>query len=678
MKFKLPETLPADAAGLAKLRADAYEEITEIKASVEAGKDLDGDELARLRELVAAVEALDTAKAEAVEADEARRAEVSALLTKAAAPEDEEVEEDTEAEDAEAEDVADVVAEAESAVRDAVETVTASTTGKRPVKVKKTTFSSIAPSTTPDVPATRGVQNPGWVMARGVPEYQEGAVGFEQIARAIDSVKQGSRTAARPNRQPRGSFAAQTFATLSRELPLVDDSHDLVKEIERATDQTLLPGGSLVAAGGWCAPSETLYTFCDVPDATDLISLPEITIRRGGVRWPVEPDMTAIFAAFQFYFTETQLEAVDGEGNPTAIKECVEIPCPDEFEELRLNAVGYCVEAGILQHQGWPELTEWFMRTLAAEHLRAISRRTILDMVTGSGAVKIIPASSQLAAGSAFLNALALMAVNLRLQKGLARNATVEFVAPNWMPEAIRADLANQEGTDVKNVTDAQISGWLSARNLSPQWVADWQTRDAGLPGNLLTLEYPDTVDVIMYPAGTWFRAMSNVIELGVLYPRELLQINRYTRFFTEDAIAVGKRCNQSILVRVPVCASGAIGARQTINCNTAATAVNEVQSIAATGTVSGGTFTATFDGQTTAAIAWNASAATIKTALDALSNLAPADTVLAGGALPGSPVTITFVGAYGATDVPLIVIDDALITGGGSLDATVTTQGHS
>jgi hypothetical protein len=116
-------------------------------------------------------------------------------------------------------------------------------------------------------------------------------------------------------------------------------------------------------------------------------------------------------------------------------------------------------------------------------------------------------------------------------------------------------------------VSDAEINSWLSARNIALQFVGDWQTRDAGLPGNLSTLAWPGTVDIVLYPAGTWFRAMSNVIELGVMYPKEQLQVNRYTRFFTEDAIAVGKRCNKSVVVTIPLCVSGGIGARYAIDC---------------------------------------------------------------------------------------------------------------
>ena len=35
--------------------------------------------------------------------------------------------------------------------------------------------------------------------------------------------------------------------------------------------------GNLSAAGGWCAPSELNYGF---------LTLPEIQVKRGGVKWP--------------------------------------------------------------------------------------------------------------------------------------------------------------------------------------------------------------------------------------------------------------------------------------------------------------------------------------------------------------------------------------------------------
>lgn len=91
----------------------------------------------------------------------------------------------------------------------------------------------------------------------------------------------------------------------------------------------------------------------------------------------------------------------------------------------------------------------------------------------------------------------------------------------------------------------------------------------------------------------------------------------------------------------------------------------SEVQTITITGTPTGGDFTLTFDGQTTAAIAFDAAAAAVQSALEALSNIAPGDVVCTGGPLPGAAVTVTFGGTLAGTDVPQMTANDAGLTGG-------------
>lgn len=100
----------------------------------------------------------------------------------------------------------------------------------------------------------------------------------------------------------------------------------------------------------------------------------------------------------------------------------------------------------------------------------------------------------------------------------------------------------------------------------------------------------------------------------------------------------------------------------------------SEVQTITITGTPTGGNFTLTFSGQTTASIAYNAAAAAVQSALEALSNIAPGDVVCAGGPLPGTPVTVTFAGVYAGTDVALMTDNDAGLTGGTTPAVVVTT----
>ena len=87
----------------------------------------------------------------------------------------------------------------------------------------------------------------------------------------------------------------------------------------------------------------------------------------------------------------------------------------------------------------------------------------------------------------------------------------------------------------------------------------------------------------------------------------------------------------------------------------------NESQTVTVDAT--GGTFTLTFDGETTGAIAENAAAATVQTALLALSNLNAGDVSVTGSA--GGPFTVTFSGQYADTNVPALTADPASLTGG-------------
>lgn len=102
----------------------------------------------------------------------------------------------------------------------------------------------------------------------------------------------------------------------------------------------------------------------------------------------------------------------------------------------------------------------------------------------------------------------------------------------------------------------------------------------------------------------------------------------------------------------------------------------NEVQTITAVPTVSGGTYTITFYGETTTALAYNANNAAILAALEALANIGTGGVSVGGGALPGTPVTITFLKQWAGQNVPILTINSASLTGGGSYGVAETTPG--
>jgi hypothetical protein len=102
----------------------------------------------------------------------------------------------------------------------------------------------------------------------------------------------------------------------------------------------------------------------------------------------------------------------------------------------------------------------------------------------------------------------------------------------------------------------------------------------------------------------------------------------------------------------------------------------NEVKLLTMTGSPAGGTFTLTFDGETTGTIVYNAAASVVQAALEGLSNINIGDVTVTGT----GPWTVTFGGRYAGVNVPVFTANSGSLTGGTSptLTPTTTTEGGS
>lgn len=98
----------------------------------------------------------------------------------------------------------------------------------------------------------------------------------------------------------------------------------------------------------------------------------------------------------------------------------------------------------------------------------------------------------------------------------------------------------------------------------------------------------------------------------------------------------------------------------------------DEVQAVAVAD-ASGGTFTLAFGDDETDPIAHDAMAEDVQAALEALESIGAGNVECTGGPLGADPVTVTFVGDLGSTDVDALVADDTLLDGVGAA-VTVTT----
>lgn len=111
-------------------------------------------------------------------------------------------------------------------------------------------------------------------------------------------------------------------------------------------------------------------------------------------------------------------------------------------------------------------------------------------------------------------------------------------------------------------------------------------------------------------------------------------------------------------------------------------TPVNDVQTVTVSSLATAGTYTLTLNGQTTAAIPYNATAAQVAAAVAALPSVGAGNVVGTGGPTPGTPVILTFGGALASTPVTLITSTttttgtndvQTLTIGGGATGGTFT-----
>jgi hypothetical protein len=336
----------------------------------------------------------------------------------------------------------------------------------------------------------------------------------------------------------------------------------------------------MVAAVAWCAPSETLYSTCFQGVIDGIIDVPEVQARRGGIRHNQGIDFTGVFGGGTGFFNLTEAQVIAG-----VLKTCVEIPCP-EFVDDRLGVTGLCITGNILQNRGYPEFVADWMRAAMVVSAHQINSLQIAAMVAGSTAVDLSASPLFVSDGSVasqVMSAIELAVVDMKYRLRMARAATLEVILPWWLLAQFRADFSRRNGGDYldnMNLSDSQIVSWFSTRGARAQWVLDWQDAFAttdllfpspeGGPGAATAITaLPQGVKFLIYPAGTWVRAVSDVITLNAIYDSTKLVTNQLTQLFTETGWKMMRMCPLSRVYTVPLCPTGNTGAQREVTCAT-------------------------------------------------------------------------------------------------------------
>jgi hypothetical protein len=460
------------------------------------------------------------------------------------------------------------IPEKDDAVVAAAPHYTPATTRPRETIAKRKHNISLAgiQSRAPEVNGPRSTAESVLVATADIPGMAQGArlSGMSDLVTAMQSRVKTVGITSRGEDAPRYSVA-----TLNRKF-----KHTVERDADPRQISDVLTAASnpeaLVAAGGWCAPSEISYDLFNIVCEDGMLDLPTVGINRGGIRFPVSPDFSSLSGNSALWsWNETQdIAAVTGTAQ-SGTKTCGRVPCPT-FSEVRLECNGVCLTVGNLMDDAYPELIENHTRLLFAYNAHQMNLRRINKLVAASVAVSGFTGLG--AVGDSTVNnvlgALALQAIDYRAKFAMCQDAVLETVLPYWVLEMMRADLRRRNGIELISVADSYLMDLFDALNIRIQFVGDWQLRTAGYPGaSGGILAWPTQVQALMYAPGTFVLGEGLQLNLGVIRDSVLNATNDYTAAWMEECWLIAKLGHESRLITINVCSNGRTGANDLTAC---------------------------------------------------------------------------------------------------------------
>lgn len=292
-------------------------------------------------------------------------------------------------------------------------------------------------------------------------------------------------------------------------------------------------------------------------------------------------------------------------------------PCV-EWAEERMHSAYLWIEEDILRNHTYPELAERFMDDAMLSHAHFMNETYIRWIVSHSdrldpfwagspawggpgdppknGVVPPGPMSYPVptatnnyypgsaldygsyglygmgSAAEAVLERIGWLATWFRNTYRMNHRDSLEGFAPWWFREFLKLDIQRKLNRDHKlPVTDGEVDAYLRQWGVRLQWIYDWQDMpsteyspryDDVMSSHIMPRGgWPNAVDIVLYPAGSWVLAEQNVIRLDATYDSNRLRNNRFTSLFLEDAWMLLNRCNRSFVVQLRgLCANGATG----------------------------------------------------------------------------------------------------------------------
>lgn len=560
--FTLPENLSElKAEELAALR----EELTARQKTLAGLKDeeLTDSQVDELEAIPGHLETLTTQESSLKEAETTRADRIAAAREKNAAPAAEKTDPEKKAEPGDEDPEGDKEPAEEPGDEDPEAKVDVPNDARELTEIKEPVMASAAqraaanktPEKTPDAPKAPGLAFRATANIGGDIVVGEKFGGFRKMADAF-----GRRVELLPRSGSVSNIQREAVAAIDKPH---NDAFHLTRQVSdeinseivfraaneqrlvKQTDGSVAVEGpkALVAAGGFFAPPVIDYELpvLETEGQGDLV-LPKVTLDRGSYRYTRGVDFDDIYADTGFALTEEQVIA-------DTPKHLTEVTAPD-FEDVKLDLIGWGLRAGFLTAKTWPELIARYLAGVKVAHSHKKNATIISRVAAKLGTAHTANSYGSVVADS--LDSLSIAATRLRYKYRLATNATIEGMAPLWVMDVFKTDLAYQIGVETKAVTSAMVESWLAARNITLQWVYDWQDLSGTFATGAL-VDRPTTANVGLWVQGTFVQGELDIVSLDAVYDTASLVVNTYTAAFFEEAITVFSPQGSGVMITLPL-----------------------------------------------------------------------------------------------------------------------------
>ena len=319
---------------------------------------------------------------------------------------------------------------------------------------------------------------------------------------------------------------------------------------------------ALVASGPISTPLSPVYDFfrLAVPQTPIEDALPTVGAPRGGVRY-IAGNCSRTAGANA---VTVQTDADNTDPSDPDLKNVLHVGTPTVAEEY-VTAVAGIVEFGNLTYRAFPELVANFNEDVAVA-LASAKEVSYLDTIdAGSTAVTGVDV------GYGFTRQLlwniTTAAANYRRRQGMRPEDLLQYLAPSWVVDAVKSDVAMSHEAPDYAISTAQVEEMFRRRNIAPIWHNDSTTAggatqrfgSAQASGDLN--EWPALVPGYLFAPGEWVRMDGGTLDLGIVRDSTLNRRNDLQIFMEEWTGLVHYGCETlKLIVSGVVNGVGAIG----------------------------------------------------------------------------------------------------------------------